>query len=291
MIAGVGDWKLDALSNWRRQMMVILTRLAGDLSRYIAACGHLETVFSWLKKGYMSPWVTAGVNENIRNDILQTLSSMTCIFSARAESGSMYWPKMVLRVLRQVPDISKSPPMIEFAVASLRGRAMIPQDAKSVSAILDTTNQLNMGLSPDVDLQIMMKMTQCQGMDVLKLRERFSSQKLDFFPMEALLGNGMTMNYLLGAIFIPLLSELLSDPSMGGSIESPFSNMAKKVLLIFESRRNDIRLQGVQPTLVIELMSLIIAGCACVHIDPSESLDVLVRMTWIWTILVHDDGP
>lgn len=286
VIAGVGEWKSEAMGARRIQMMSILTRLVGDLSRYIAACGHLETVFSWMRKGYTSPWVT---NIN-RNHILQTLASMASIFSARADSGSMYWPKMVLRVLGQNPEASKMPTMIEFAVASLRGRLVSPREVKNVGAISDISNPENMGLSPDVDLQIMMKMTQCHEMYVLKLRERFSSQEHEFFPIDALLDKGMTVNDLLGAVFIPILADLLCDPSMGTSLESPFSKMTKKVLLIFETKRNDIRLQGVRPTLIIDLMALITAGCACVHISRQESVDVLVRMTWIWKILVPRAG-
>ena len=50
--------------------------------------------------------------------------------------------------------------------------------------------------------------------------------------MGALLDRGLTVNDILGAVFIPLLSQLLADPTMGtASAESPFSKMAKKYYL------------------------------------------------------------
>lgn len=285
VIGGSGDWKSEARILKRKEIITTLIRLVADLSRFIAACGQLETVYLWLKKGFMSAWVTTA----IREQILHTISSLTAIFSARADSESSYWIKMVKRVLEQNEDAVKSQAMSAFVAASLRGRSTLLGDGKSMTAIIDNNNHDNWILSSDVDLQIMTNLTQCHGMDVFKLREVFSSEEREF-PLDPLLVKGVTFNDLLGSVFIPVLSDLLTDPSAGTSLESPFSKFATRVLKMFERHCNSIRLQGVRPTLVIDFVALIIAGCACVHMDPSESLDVLVRMPWIWKILVPRAG-
>lgn len=63
LIACVGELKLKAM-NLSKEMSSILTRLFGYVYRYIFACGNLETLFSWMQKGYMSPCAT---------DIIQNL--------------------------------------------------------------------------------------------------------------------------------------------------------------------------------------------------------------------------
>lgn len=291
IVDGGAEWKTDAKVVKRKEIMSILTRLVGDLSRYIAACGHLESVFALLKKGYVSTWVTS----NIRTQILHTLASLTCTYGAGSENGSMYWTKMVIRVMRQSAEASKSSAMIQLAVASLRGRQALLAEDKSMADILDVNNRRNWGLSPDDDLQMITNMSHCQGIDVPLLRERFSNGGLDTnggleSPLESLFVRGLSANDIIGCIFIPVLSEVLSESSADTSLENPFSKLARSVLHMIRRRQTDVRMQGVRPTLVIDLMALIIAGCVCVHMDPSESLEVLVRVRWIWKILAPRAG-
>lgn len=278
------DCKGDIPPGNREEMMSVFISLVGDLSRYIAASGNLEMVFNCLKDVFLSTWATLPIREHI----LRLLSSMAAIFNVRADRGSMYWTRMVARVLKQGMGSSNEQLLIPLAAASLRGLSIVHMDNLNLSVLLDTENPDNQGLSPDVDLQITTNLTRFQGMDVSKLRNLFSSTSHEF-PLDGLLTK-MTMNDVLGSVFIPVLSEFLTDPNIGSNAESLFSRLATKVLEMFKQRRLKVRLQGIRPSLVIDFMALITAGCACVHMHPSDSLDVLVQMDWIWKILVPRAG-
>lgn len=45
-----------------------------------------------------------------------------------------------------------------------------------------------------------------------------------------------------------------------------------------------------RPTLFIDVIATITVECACMYIYPAESLDILVRMTWIWKIFLPRAG-
>lgn len=303
VVDGNGDWKADTSLSKRREVLLILARLAGDLSRYIAGCGHLESLFSLLRKAYMSTWASP----NTRTQILHTLSSLTCTFGAGSGNGSMFWTKMVSRQLQQFPETSSSMEMIAFATASVRGLDSIGAESNVMADLLNIDVSTNWGLSADEDLEFMMNKPHCHGVDGVRLRQHFLNEDYDF-PLEELFVKGFTANDIIGCVFIPVLSDLLSESSVETSLESPktsletslespktslespFSKLATNVLHMIESRQNDVRMQGVRPTLVIDFMALIITGCVCFHMDPTESLEVLVRMRWIWKILAPRAG-
>lgn len=288
VVDGGSEWKTDLKMAKRKEIMSILTRLVGDLSRYIAACGHLESVFALLKKGYMSTWVTP----TIQPQILHTLASLTCMYGAGSENGSMYWTKMVIRLMKSSAEAPRSSVMIPLAVASLRGCETLLPDEESMADILDLKNRRNWGLSPDEDLRLATSSAHCCGIDVSLLRDRFSTQGTQGREsyLESLFVRGSSANDIIGCVFIPVLADVLSESSADTSLEHPFSELARSVLLMIRRRQTDVRMQGVRPTLVIDLMALIIAGCVCVHMDPSESLEVLVRVKWIWKILAPRAG-
>lgn len=278
------SWNEEPKRNNRENVMFNLVRLAGDLSRYIAACGHLETVFSLFLKAYQSPWITP----HIRSVILHTLTSYACMFGAVSMNGSMYWTELVIRRLSQSVKSPKSFDFVPFACASLRGRVLTEADGESLGDFLNVGNKLNRGVTSDEDLELTWNLGDCKGIEVTRLREHFYNNQ-HTFPVESLFLKGLSANDLMGCVFIPVLSDALSESNVGTTLV-PFSDLAKSVLHIVESRQNDVRMQGVRHTLVIDFMALIIAGCVCVHVDPSESLGVLSRMRWIWKILAPRAG-
>lgn len=277
-------WNEDSKINVREKVVLNLVRLAGDLSRYIAACGHLDTVLNLFLKAYQSPWITL----HVRSVILHTLSSYACTFGAASMNGSMYWTELVIRKLSQMAKLSKSVDFIPFACASLRGRLPSEGDGESLSDFLNVGNKSNWGVTSDEDLGLTWNLRDCKGIEVTRLREHFYNNQVTF-PVESLFLKGLSANDLMGCVFIPVLSDALSESNVGTAL-SPFSDLAKSVLHIVESRQNDVRMQGLRHTLVIDFMALIIAGCVCIHVDPSESLDVLSRMRWIWKILAPRAG-
>lgn len=283
-IIETGIWDGEAISHHRPKVMFNLVRLAGDLSRYIAACGHLDTVLNYLLKGYQSLWATT----QVRSSILHTLSSYACTFGAASKNGSKYWTMLVIKALSNSAKLSNSIDFVPFAYASLRGRVPVSSGDESLSNFLNVENKSNWGLTPDEDLELTWNLSNYQGIDVARLREHFCN-KQHTFPVEPLFLKGLSANDLIGCVFIPVLSDSLSESNVGSALGA-FSNLAKSVLHIVESRQHDVRMQGVRRTLVIDFMALIIAGCVCIHIDPSESLDVLSRMRWIWKILAPRAG-
>lgn len=287
VVDGNNEWKTEARLSKRKQMTNTLTRLTLDLSRYIAACGQLETVYLILKKGYQSTWVSPAVREQI----LHSLAAMACTFGKASENGSMYWTKLCAKILKPLVDSPKSTSMIQFAVASLRGRVEVHSDEMSLSEILDLSNRENWGLTPDEDLQAMTQKETCRGVVLGEVQESLNNVEYEF-PLESLFAKGLSANDIFGGIFIPVLSESLSEGRAGTTSSTPFSTIAPKILHLIESRQNDVRLQGLSCTIIIEFVAIIIAGCFCLQSDPQPppALEILVRLGWLWRMLASRAG-
>lgn len=282
LVNGSGIWSSSG-GQRRNEVMLELTRLVEDFSRYLAASGLLEPVFNLLKKAWLGSWISAGV----RRRILLTTALLARLFAGDAGNSS-YWLKLVARNLRQKAEGPAAAKRIPLALASVRGQA-------------DGSTSLEMSLedlfiaprkefsSPEEEMALLMSKMEIHNTSVSELRSSFATA-MNPYSFDDLFDKGFTANDIFGAILVPALVQALEEPVDEPGDESLFSRLACSALQIVSDKQYDIRLQGVRPVILVEFIALIATGCLSGHTDTEASLGILVQTGWFWKVLAPKAG-
>eukprot|EP00178_Gracilaria_changii_P023398 TRINITY_DN70841_c0_g1_i1.p1 TRINITY_DN70841_c0_g1~~TRINITY_DN70841_c0_g1_i1.p1 ORF type:complete len:1519 (+),score=178.63 TRINITY_DN70841_c0_g1_i1:129-4559(+) len=274
-------WDEENMAARRTGFSVAFARLAANLTRYIAACGYLESILMLLKFMWSSPWMTSV----LETQLIRTLSSFARYYGSRMIPTTSHWIRMTARSLKQFGDTGNGLSNVPFALACMRG-CEDPRQAGSITLteVLNLSDKKNLGVPADEDVSQLASRTELDGYRMAELRARFMSSE-GAFPFDDLFGSGFTANDVFGSIIIPVLrnsflgSENVSPPG------SSFSQYTATALHLTCSYQNDVRLQGIRPAILLELVTLLFLGCYYGHTNIAESLEVLFSIKWVWKIL------
>ncbi|KAI0562637.1 Transcription mediator complex subunit Med12 [Gracilaria domingensis] len=273
-----GVWKEKSMAPRRAILSIAFVRLVSNLSRYIAACGYLESIFTLLKTIWFSPWITPELETQLR----RTLSSFARYCGSRIMTS--YWTRICVRHLRQFADGGKGLTCVPFALACMRGREK-PRQAGSITLadVLNLSDRENLGVPADEDVAELTSRTDLLGYQMSELRARFVSTD-GIFPIDDLFGSGFTANDIFGSVVIPVLRNSFLGSENGSSPGSLFSLHSATTLNLICSHRHDVRLQGMRPAILLELVTLLFLGCYYGYTNIDESLEVLFSIEWVWWI-------
>lgn len=283
IVEGQGAWAMESSRKTKSDVLIHFARLAEDLSRYIAASGLLEDVFYSMKKAWSSSWVSPAAHKRI----LLTNAALAKNFAGNVEATCPYWSKMVSKHLRQKGESASSSKLMPLAMASMRGQldGKPPEDLKFEDILNSVKKDF---ITTEEDLSRAVAHRQLHGTPMEEVIAAFLDTG-NPFPLDMYFRKGFTANDLFTTVFIPTLVEALTE-SGTGSTDSTFARLVSSSLDLIRRRRNDVRLQGVRSSILLEFIALMTTGCMTGHTELSASLERLVGMSWIWRILAPSAG-
>lgn len=89
LAGSTGVWNEKGMASRKTILSVAFARLVSNLSRYIAACGYLESVFVSLKR----IWFSSSITPELETQLRRTLSSFARYCGSRMIPMTSYWTK------------------------------------------------------------------------------------------------------------------------------------------------------------------------------------------------------
>ncbi|CAN8066892.1 unnamed protein product [Agarophyton chilense] len=276
-----GLWNNECMASRRANLTIAFTQLASHLSRYIAACGYLESIFILMTNIWSRPWKT----RDLETQLMRTLSSFARYYGCRIRPVTSYWIRMAARNLKQIASDRNGLSCVPLALACMRG-LHDPKPAGSIALadVLDLSKKENLGMNADDDVSQLASQTELNGDRISELRAYFTTIN-GAFPIASLFGSGCTASDVFGSVVIPVLRDSFLGSECASSPKSSFSQHSATALHLICSHQNDMRLQGIRPSILLELVTLFFLGCYYGHTNTSESLEVLFSIKWVWKIL------
>lgn len=262
------------------ELLVVMVGLLEDLHRFIAAGGLLEATFLVMEK----LWSCSSVTAEVRKRILLSCAAFYCLFDGSLAKPSPYWTRMVLKHVRRKVDNANGVRIHPLAHACMTGKISETLGEKlNLSDILASAKrEAALAQEPNAPQRLMIVR---QGISsALEEAKRNFGDTSRAFRFQTYLAQGLTTTDIFGGVFIPLLSDALLD-STEARTQQRFS---QRLLSALESIRHDeheVWIQGLWPSVFVEFLSLIIAGCVSGQADANAFFELVDGVRWIWNIL------